>query len=289
MAAVRKTLPLIALLVAGCALVRRERVYAPVLERAPEDAWPFALSPLAEKPALPGAPLSLQAFMLSARPAVWRKLGVDLARDYLVLEPVAFSAVSDALLEGRRGSPLTAPRLVVRPGRPARVSMVTTRIYLGDYDLGRPPRNEAVTPVPRMVLDGVVLDAEAHSEGSAVVLSRLEARMATGLGMRDCQTWADVGTDVAILIWQEPVVLAATASLPGGAEPRLRPGQALLLPMRQALVVAKARVRARAEYPVEVRNERSLAFLRKADERGYPLRERLAILLTPTLPVPRPR
>ncbi len=288
MGAVRKALALFVLAVAGCGLLRRERVYAPVLERAPEGAWPFALPPLGEKAGGNGGQITLQAFVLSARPTVWRKLGLDLDRDYLVLGPEEFSAVSDALLRGRR-SPLTAPRLTIQPGRPARVSMLTTRIFLGDYDLGSTPGQQSFKPVARKVFDGVVMDARAHSEGSTVVVTGFQARMATGLGMRDCQTWADIGTDVASLLWQEPVVLAAAASLPRGAEARLRPGQALALPMRQALVVAKAAVRSRAEYPVEVRNERSLSFLRKVSDKGYPLREQLVVLVTPMLPLARPR
>jgi len=287
--ALRNTLPAVVLLLAGCGLLGRERVYAPVLERVPEGAWPFALPSLEHKPAESGEPLTLQAFLLSARPSLWRKLAVDLERGYQVLTPQEFSAVSDALLKGRRASPMLAPRLVIQPGRVARVSMLTTRMYLGDYELPRDPRDRTVKPAPRRVFDGIVLDAEGHGENGAVVLTRLEARMATGLGMRDCQTWIDVGTDVAILLWQEPVVLAATASLPRDARPRLRAGQALLLPMRQALVVAKARVRARAEYPIEVRNERSLRFLRKVTDQGYPLPERLVLLLTPMPSAPRPR
>ncbi len=289
MKATGKFLPLFVALVAGCGLLRGERVHAPLVERPPESAWPFALPPLEEKAPREGTPLTLQAFLLSARPARWRRLGVDLERDYLVLDPKDFSAVSDALLRGRRASPLTAPRLVVRPGSPARASMVTTRIYLGDYDLGQAPGHERFNPVARKVYDGVVVDLEARSEGSVVVVTSLQARMATGLGMRDCQSWADLGTAMASLLWQEPVVLAATASLPRGAEPRLLPGYALVLPLRQALVVAKASVRAKVEYPVEVRNERSLRFLVKAGERGYPLEEQLAIILTPALPATRPR
>ena len=288
MSAVRKALPLFLLAMAACGLLRRDRVYAPVLERAPEGAWPFALPPSEKAPAA-GEPITIQAFLLSARPAVWRKLRLDIDRDYLVLGPEEFSAVSRALLRGRRRSPLTAPRLTIRPGCPARVSMLTARIFLGDYDLGRTSGQQSFKPVARKVFDGVVMDARAHSEGSTVVLTSFQARMATGLGMRDCQTWADIGTNVASLLWQEPVVLAATASLPRGTEARLRPGQALVLPMRQALVVAKAAVRSRTEYPVEVRNERSLSFLRKVTDKGYPLREQLVVLVTPMLPLARPR
>jgi len=289
MSAGRKFLPVILLLAAGCGLLRRERVYAPLVERAPEGAWPFALPPLEEKAPREGAPLTLQAFVLSARPATWRRLGVDLERDHLVLGPKEFSAVSEALLRGRRASPLTAPKLAVRPGSPARASLVTTRIYLGDYDLGQGPGQERYSPVTRKVYDGVVVDLEARSEGSAVAVTSFSARMATGLGMRDCQSWADIGTDMASLLWQEPVVLAATASLPRGVEPRLMPGYALVLPMRQALVVARASVRSKVEYPVEVRNEPSLRFLARAGERGYPLKEQLAVVLTPALPATRPR
>jgi len=272
MKATGKFLPLFVALVAGCGLLRGERVHAPLVERPPESAWPFALPPLEEKAPREGAPLTLQAFLLSARPARWRRLGVDLERDYLVLDPRGFSAVSDALLRGRRASPLTAPKLAVRPGSPARASMVTTRIYLGDYDLGQAPGHERFNPVARKVYDGVVVDLEARSEGSVVVVTSLQARMA-----------------MASLLWQEPVVLAAAASLPRGVEPRLMPGYALVLPMRQALVVAKATVRSKVEYPVEVRNEPSLRFLRKAGQRGYPLKEQLAIILTPALPTTRPR
>ncbi len=282
-------LPL-SLLIAGCTLgfgPRRSAVFAPVVEKPADDAWPFA-SPAAEAPKEPAkdAPRLLVAtWFLAGQPSDFAKLGIDLEKPCSMLSGAQHGKALSGLLRSRRLQVVTAPRLTVVAGQTASVTVTMPYAYLGDYRPAKPEgqAKAAYAPVMHQILDGLVLNIRAEQDGDQIAFTSIEPRMANSLGMRDCKSFLDLDKSTTLLVWQEPVFLAAEALLPAGQPIVCKQGCTLALPLKHTVRDTRATIRKQLVAPVEVLNADAMKFLTRLGKRGHPLPGRIVVLLTARL------
>jgi hypothetical protein len=259
-------------------------VFAPVVEKPADEAWPFAL-PAAEEPKeakKDGPRLRVVTWFLAGQPSEFAKLGIDCDKPATVLSAPAHAKTLNELVRSRRLRLVTAPRLTVIPGQTASVGVNVRYDYLGDY---QPKKAEGTTrtalaPVMQQIYDGLLLRVRAELDGEQVVFTAIEPRMANSLGMRDCKGSLNVGNDMVLLVWQEPVFLAAEALLPPGERLVCKQGTTVALPIQHTVRNTQAKVRKQLDAPVEVLNPDTMKFLSKLGKRGYPLPGRIVVLLS---------
>ncbi|MBM4040136.1 MAG: hypothetical protein FJ290_16650 [Planctomycetes bacterium] len=283
------SLPL-CLLAAGCTLgfgPRRSAVFAPVVEKPADDAWPFT-SPAVEPPKEPpkDAPrLRVFTWFLAGQPSDFAKLGIDCEKPYSLLTGAQHGKTLSDLLRSRRLQVVTAPRLTVVAGQTASIAVTIPYDYLGDYKPGKAEgqAKAAYAPVMHRILDGLVLNIRAEQDGDQVAFTSIEPRMANSLGMRDCKGFLDLNKSTTLLVWQEPVFLSAEALLPPGQPIVCKQGCTLALPLKHTVRDTRATIRKLLVAPVEVLNRDTMKFLTRLDRRGYPLPGRIVVLLTARL------
>ena len=267
----------------GCG-PRGSGVFAPVVEKPADDAWPFT-SPAVEPPkeAPKDAPrLRVVTWFLAGQPSDFAKLGVDLEKPYTVLSGTQHAKTLGDLLRSRRVQVVTAPRLTVVAGQTASIAVTLRYDYLGDYlhKKAEGQAKAAYVPVMRQILDGLVFNVRAEMDGDQVAFTAIEPRMANSLGMRDCKSFLDLNRETTLLVWQEPVFLAAEALLPAGEQIVCKQGCTIALPLKHVVRDTRAGIRKQLAAPVEVMNPDTMKFLKKLGKRGYPLPGRIVVLLT---------
>ncbi|HUT35463.1 MAG TPA: hypothetical protein VNE39_18390 [Planctomycetota bacterium] len=283
-------LPWLALsfLVAGCAFgPRGKQVFAPVVAKPADAAWPFAL-PAVEEPKEPkkdGPRLRVYTWFIAGQPSDFAKLGIDCDKPFTALAGGGQTKVLSNLLRTRRAQVITAPRLTVIPGQTASIAMTTRYDYLGDYQRQKPEgqAKAAFVPVMHHVLDGLLLSIRAELDGDQIVFTTLAPRMANSLGMRDCKSFMNVGSDMLLLVWQEPIFLAAEGLLAPTDPVACKAGTTVAIPLKHTVQATEATVRKHLDCPVEVLNADSMKFLTRLDKRGYPLPGRIVVLVSARL------
>jgi hypothetical protein len=286
---VRKLLscaPWLALALMGCGgLSGRAVTFAPVVEKPADASWPFALPPLEPEAKKDGPRIQVTGYFLASTPADLERAGIDCGKAASVITPGQFTKLFVDLVRSRRAQVRTAPQLVVVPGQRTRAGMATAYNYLGDYERKKDEQTGArvLVPVMRRILDGDALDVQVELDASSIVFTAIDVKIATGLGLRDCRCSLDVGREVALLTWQEPVCLSGESGLRAGERVTLRPGTAVVLPVHRSLLVATAEARKKLERPVDVVNEKAFKFLSDLDARGFPLPDQIVVVLTAKL------
>jgi len=273
----------------GCARphVEQGEGFVPVVRKVDAAAWPFALRPApvdksVAKPAASDARMiRVRALFIAGKPEHLAELGVDCKAPASVVSCSDRSALREAMIRKHRGQVLTAPRLLVRSGQLARIAVTSTTAYLADYEREGAAKGEpsGLKPLMRRYMEGVVLDVRAELDGEAVTFTHIDARHAVRLATRECRAAIGLGGATAQAIWEEPVILAATAALPATSRVRVGSREALVIPLHQRLVAPEAGVRSLAKEPVAVREERSVQSLARLGACGCPLEKWVVLVL----------
>lgn len=268
---------------AGCSFgPSRKPVFAPIVERPAEAAWPFVLPPAPPAPTPPAKEekvILIAARLLAAPAADLAKAGVDFEKPCTVLSAAALRAL-DTLVRERRAQVLAAPRLVARPGQSAAVTITREYNYVGGYKPGKPEAPGQGTAVLGTLHNGFTLAVRAELDGEQVALTEAAPRMASIFGARQCKSRVTADKKAPALDWEEPVFLASEGALPAGARLVLKPGECLAVPTVDRVCIAVSDVRKRLEQPVAVELSGAVKFLAKPDSRGYPMPGRIVLVLT---------
>jgi hypothetical protein len=107
------------------------------------------------------------------------------------------------------------------------------------------------------VPEGLVLTLEAEAEGSDVVVRAIQAQLRKLIAFHSCggvkveyekcgASGVKQGERFSCeVLWQEPIILVAKSRLPATHSVRLKPGEAMVVPIQaESLVVGRSRLRA---------------------------------------------
>ena len=131
----------------------------------------------------------------------------------------------------------------------------------------------APKPFIGTVADGLIVELQAAAEGSEVTFTAIDAKLTRLVKLCDCVATVDADGETVRLASQEPLVLRRASEVPGLCGIRVKPGQAVLVPIRRAsLVVRRSNVRALVrEGKAQMKKDGTAKFLAGLDARGYPI------------------
>lgn len=297
--------PLCVLGLWGCVGLRRPpampKVFLPVVER--EMALPRPGEAAPAKPPQPAAgtpQIHIVARIFGWPAAHTADLGFDPEKPATLLSHERYERLIDCLVLAGRWAVFCAPRLTVVSSQKADLRITRTLKPVMDYDAARLEQGKSAeeSAVTVEIPHGLVVELQAAAEGGEVVFTGLEARLTRPVELCECKANATVGGKKVRLVWQEPVVLTSKTQLPQPCNLRLKPGEALVVPIRlDSLVVNRSKVRALVkDGKAEVTRDQTARFLAGLDKKGYPVESGHVVLMTlsaslvtEAAPAPKPK
>ena len=241
---------------AGCQPPPEPTGFAPMIEQGDPFAdlqAPDVVPPELE-PASAGPMISIQArFVTASADRIARVGGLrDGAVKVLSQDELSRLGLAPASAFGKAADPdteiVSAPRLRVRSGQTARMTVGTELAYVADLAYRRDEQAPAASlePTTRKLQAGLSLHVLPVVEGSDVVFAELEPVTLELLGVRECSAEVRLDGESRTINWHEPVLLAGRPATSRPAGVRIRPGQVIGLALRYSVHQATANARAYA-------------------------------------------
>jgi len=260
---------------AGCQPPLEPTGFAPVIDQGDPFAalQPPDVVPPELEPASAGPMISIQArCVTTSADRIARVAGLrDGAVKVLSQDELSRLGLAPASALGKAADPdteiISAPRLKVRSGQTAQMTVGTELPYIADLICRRDIEagTTSLEPTTRKLQTGLSLHILPVVEGSDVVFAELEPVTLELLGLRECSAEVRLDGESRTIDWHEPVLLAGRPATSRLAGARIRPGQVIGVALRYSVHQATANARAYALdgkvterfRPAGVRNGRS--------------------------------